>query len=560
MMRSMQTRGPTTSPALRVLLCASTVTEVPSADQSIFRNCTGARSEPSSSSRIPCSSVTSRTPTRGRFSRADARNGLFTYQGADGANHTVNLLTTSSRNLPINSFTKSLIDATPLPVAGGSVTVNPTAGDGLNIVGIRFNSPGTEMDKLYDLRIDHKLAGIDQVGHSLAGSRMALGARCHQPEYRRAVSRQVVATNCTGCGLRHRDRHGVPPATGRPRDQLDFWRIRVQRNPRRLQPPGLHLPAAEPPFNASSTYTFPGLPTNLRIRPRTRFRIRNTPTIPREGYRPFYSLADNFTKVKGAHTIKAGFLVSSTSTHRFNDFAGGAGVNGGVTPVVLLGVNANNNDGLSNCAGFPSLPAGTTGSSVCTRAQNIYASLVGLVNNISETYNAVPGQGYVQGLTDAFFIRERSYNFYGQDSWRVRPSLTVTGGVRWEVVPAPDMVNKRMLVPANGLNDVTPYGPLFQPSSTVTYNDLLANLPASTQLVAGGASNGNPFWKTQYNNLAPIHRRRLASQPQDRDSLRVLHQLRSRHPDDHQQRDHQQPWSAHRCRRHSFERRSHWRC
>ena len=218
---------------------------------------------------------------------------------------------------------------------------------------------------------------------------------------------------------------------------------------------------------------------------------------------PFYSLADNLTKVKGAHTIKAGFLISSASTHRFNDFAGGSGVNGGVTPVVLLGVNANNSDGLSNCAGFPSLPSGTTGSSICTRAQNIYASLTGLVNNISQTYNAVPGQGYVQGLTDAFFIRERSYNFYGQDSWKVLPSLTLTGGVRWEVVPAPDMVNKRMLVPANGLADTTPYGALFQPSSTVTYNDLLANLNSTTQLVAGGSSNGKPFWKTNYGNLAP---------------------------------------------------------
>src|SRR5882672_6175960 len=79
---------------------------------------------------------------------ADARNGLFTYQGADGANHTVNLLTTSTRNLPVNAFTKSLIDATPLPVAGGSVSVNPSAGDGFNIVGVRFNSPGTELDKL----------------------------------------------------------------------------------------------------------------------------------------------------------------------------------------------------------------------------------------------------------------------------------------------------------------------------------------------------------------------------------------------------------------------------
>src|SRR5260370_16779678 len=86
-----------------------------------------------------------------------ARTGLFTYQGADGGGHTVNLLTASWRNLPINSFTKTLIDATPLPVAGGSVSVNPNAGDGLNIVGIRFNTPGSELDKLYDMRIDHKL-------------------------------------------------------------------------------------------------------------------------------------------------------------------------------------------------------------------------------------------------------------------------------------------------------------------------------------------------------------------------------------------------------------------
>jgi len=51
---------------------------------------------------------------------ADPYSGTFTYQGADGANHTVNLLSTSARNLAINPFTKSLIDATPLPVAGGT--------------------------------------------------------------------------------------------------------------------------------------------------------------------------------------------------------------------------------------------------------------------------------------------------------------------------------------------------------------------------------------------------------------------------------------------------------
>jgi len=164
-----------------------------------------------------------------------------------------------------------------------------------------------------------------------------------------------------------------------------------------------------------------------------------------------------------------------------------------MTYLVALGINANNGDGLSNCAGFPSLPAGSTGSSICTRAQNIYASLAGLVNNISQTYNAVPGQGYVKGLSDQFFIRERAYNFYGQDSWRVLPNLTLIAGLRYEVVPAPDMVNQRMLVPSKGFGDTTPYGPLFQTGSA-TYNDLLANLSNSTQLVPAGAIKSTGTW------------------------------------------------------------------
>ena len=431
---------------------------------------------------------------------APARTGLFSYQGADGTLRTVNLLTASSRNLPINAFTKSLIDATPLPVAGGSVSVNPTSGDLYNIVGVRFNSPGTELDKLYDLRIDHKLVESQRWGtHSLEGvfhwehdptspstdaqfpkgiSSSCIGAVCDvatATEFRQKLS--AVAFNSTfGSSAFNEVRWGFsrPDYSFLPPNPL-------QRN-FNLYFPGVANQSPNPAANAISNpeYAYD----------------------PQGRYSPFYSLADNFTKVKGAHTLKMGLLISSASTHRFNDFAGGAGVNGGVVPVVALGINASNGDGLSNCAGFPSLPAGATGSSICTRAQNIYASLAGIVNNVSQTFNAVPGQGYVKGLTDAFFIRERAYNFYGQDSWRIRPSLTLIAGLRYEVVPAPDMVNQRMLVPGRGFGDTTPYGALFQTGST-TYNDLLANLSNSTQLVPAGASNGRPFWDTRYSNLAP---------------------------------------------------------
>ncbi len=439
------------------------------------------------------------TDTRTVLSAA-ARAGMFTYQGADGASHTVNLLTASSRNLPINAFTQTLIGATPLPVAGGAITVNPSVGDGVNLVGVNFNTAGAELDKLYDLRIDHKILESHKWGtHWLEAEwhwehdATTPGADAQFPK--------GIATNCVGSVCDPEEFTNFHQALAALAINSSFGgsafnEVRFGFS----RPDNTFLP---PPFERTFNVYFPGVANQS---PNPASNAMSNPEYafdPQGRLSPFYSLSDNFTKVKGSHTFKMGLLISSASTHRFNDFAGGSGVNGGVIPVVALGSNATNTDGLNNCAGFPNLPSGSAGSSACTRAQNIYDSLVGLVNNVSETYNAIPGQGYVSGLTDAFWIRERSYNFYGQDSWKVRPNLTVIAGVRWEVVPAPDMVNKRMLVPGNELGDVTPYGPLFHPSSSVTYSDLLANLSSSTQLVPGGASNGKPFWQTRYNNFAP---------------------------------------------------------
>src|SRR5260370_10962411 len=428
-----------------------------------------------------------------------ARTGLFTYQGADGGGHTLNLLQASSPTLPPNSLTKTLIDATPFPVAGGSVSVNRTSGDGLNIVGMRFNTPGSELDKLYDMRIDHKLFESHKWGTHWLEAEWHWEHDPVSPDGD-AQFPKGIATNCVGAVCDVNDNFNFHQrlaalAINSSFGATAFNEVRFGFS----RPESSFLP---PPFQRTFNVYFPGV-GNQAANPANGISNPEYTFDPQGRLSPFYSLADNFTKVKGAHTLKMGLLISSASTHRFNDFAGGSGVNGGVIPVVALGSNATNSDRLGSCAGFPSLPVGSTGSSICTRAQTVYAALVGLVNNISQTYNAVPGQGFVAGLTDAFFIRERSYNFYGQDSWKVRPNLTVTAGLRWEIVPAPDMVNKRMLIPSNGLVDVTPYGSLFHPNSGVTYNNLLATLASTTQLVPAGASNGKPFWNRRYTNFLP---------------------------------------------------------
>jgi len=419
-----------------------------------------------------------------------ARKGNFQYLDRNNTPQSVNLLALSSRKLGINSFTQSLLGATPLPVPGGPYTVDPSAGDGLNTLGVRFGVAGADPDNQYDMRIDHKLTESSRWGTHW------LDAEWHwerqtttpgtDPTFLKGISPTCFGFTCNSTdtdiskgGLFSMGLNSTLGPTAFNELRLGFNRPAISFLP----------PEAFPrPFkvNFSSNITAP-----------------EGNFDPQGRLSPYYTIQDNFTKLKGTHTLKFGAQVIWESVHRFNDFSNLSGIAGGVVPQVTFGTSSLNDNGLSNCAGFTNLPTGSNGTAICGRAQNLYADLTGLVNNISQTFNGIPGQGFVPGLTDALWIKEQSYNFYGQDSWRVRPNLTVNLGLRWEIVPAIDIANKRGTVPANGAADLNPYGPLFTTNPAVTFNQLLANLSSTTQLVPGGKANGNPFWKTKYHNFAP---------------------------------------------------------
>ena len=42
---------------------------------------------------------------------------------------------------------------------------------------------------------------------------------------------------------------------------------------------------------------------------------------------------------------------------------------------------------------------------------------------------------YAQGDSNTFYLRNRYVGLYAQDSWRVRPDLTLNYGLRWDVLP-----------------------------------------------------------------------------------------------------------------------------
>lgn len=427
-------------------------------------------------------------PTQTVYTQA-ARTGLYSYMGSNGVLQTVNLLTTSTRGLPLNTFTQSLIGATPLPVAGSGVTVVPTTGDSYNTVGVQFKIPGADPINQYDMRFDHKLLEggrwgthwLDVEWHWERSSYLPYD----DPPFPKGISPTCFGNACNTAANEYSNTRLFSLALTSSLSTTMFNELRGGFNRPKIQ--------FTPPQD---------FPRPFKVQMSGQMSAPEDNFDPQGRLSPFYTVMDNFTKVKSAHTFKAGVQISSASVHRYNDWSG-SGATFGLIPGVVLGSTPSNDDGLKNCAGFPFLPTGSLGTTICTRARNQYVDLVGLVNNVSQSFNGVPDQGFVPGLSDEIFLRERSYNFYFADSWKLRPNVTLNYGIRWEIVPAVDVVNKRGLVPQNETADLIPFGPLFTPSTSTTFSQLLANINSSTQLVAGGTSNGNPFWDTKYNSFAP---------------------------------------------------------
>ena len=122
-----------------------------------------------------------------------------------------------------------------------------------------------------------------------------------------------------------------------------------------------------------------------------------------------YSLADNFTWVKGSHTMKFGSEFRFVFEDGFNSFFSRD----------LVTFNPFSNFGI------PSID-GVTSSTV----QDMGWMLVGLADTQfqSQFFN----KAGVRTATDNRRFRQREYGFYAQDSWKARSNLTFNFGLRYQ--------------------------------------------------------------------------------------------------------------------------------
>ncbi len=101
-----------------------------------------------------------------------------------------------------------------------------------------------------------------------------------------------------------------------------------------------------------------------------------------------YGIADNFSRVLGSHTLKAGVQGSYEQ------------------------VNVNSNPTYNGSFLFSGTETGL----------DFADFLIGVASN------------YNQADSQTFYLRHKYFGGYAQDSWRIRPNLTVNYGVRYELL------------------------------------------------------------------------------------------------------------------------------
>ena len=133
-----------------------------------------------------------------------------------------------------------------------------------------------------------------------------------------------------------------------------------------------------------------------------------------------WSVDNTLNWLRGAHSIAIGGGYAGV-LNRQNEYT--------VTPNITLGFDANLDParGIFNSTNFP----GATGGQL-TEARNIYGLLTGRVTSIAGTARLNGGR-YVYNGDLARKSRQSSFHAFIQDSWRASPTLTLNGGLRWDL-------------------------------------------------------------------------------------------------------------------------------
>ena len=207
---------------------------------------------------------------------------------------------------------------------------------------------------------------------------------------------------------------------------------------------------------------------------------------------PVHNLTDDVTWTKGKHTWQFGGnmrIVSDIRSSTQNSFSDGV-TNASWTPAASI---ANTGSSLDPAAfGFPAVSDGF---------QNAYdypaMAMAGIISEVDAQYNfTINGETQAEGspVNRSFIAHE--YELYAQDSWRLKPNLTITAGLRYSILQPPYEQNGVQVAPTVSLEDW-----FQQRGRTMLTGDPFNQLITFDK--SGQANGKKPYWGYDWSNLAP---------------------------------------------------------
>jgi hypothetical protein len=219
--------------------------------------------------------------------------------------------------------------------------------------------------------------------------------------------------------------------------------------------------------------------------------------------RPTHTIADDMSWIRGRHTWQFGgqasFIRNPRDSFR-SSFSDGVANAGGFNTTGFAGktgspLNPANNIDPATGNPYPGVDSGFFNS-----YDFPLTALMGMVSEVDAQYNfGRDGSALPQGAPLKRNFAINSYEMYLQDSWKIKPTLTITLGLRYSLFSPPWETKGLQVSPTMNL------GQWFANRGNEGFNGIPSNQDAPVAFNWSGPANGGHggFYDWDYKNLGP---------------------------------------------------------
>jgi Carboxypeptidase regulatory-like domain len=213
---------------------------------------------------------------------------------------------------------------------------------------------------------------------------------------------------------------------------------------------------------------------------------------------PVQNITDDISWTKASHTLQFGANVEflrASKGNTLSSFSTGIANPNFLPSAAIANTKIQGDPGATGFGySFPAVAAGFN-----TGYDYPFIALLGSVTQVNANYNyKTDGTVFPQGTPLSRHFAANSFEFYAQDSWKVKPNVTLTYGLRYSLAPPPWETNGLEVAPTMNLGDWFNLRAQNMNKGIGAFADPVVSLDLS-----GRAHGKSGFYNTDYHNFGP---------------------------------------------------------